>query len=407
MQTRIFLAAMSCAWVSAAFLPTFSPALSHAEETSQKSHEWPQKMRELEETLRELLLDISSSERFNAPENRKKIEKNAETLAKLAHQLAPMQSSKKSPDSDPSLGIIATLFADEADHAAKTLAWGHREYARNLLKAAAGYCIACHTRNATGPKFSLANLSSDERVSKMSAFDKANYLAATRQFDAALAEYKKIIEDKNAAAEQPFLWEKALRSALAVEIRVNKNPQAALAIVDQVKATPNAPFFVREQAAQWRKSLTEWKNEPGRRARTEEGLFSETMRLIAAAKKTQKYPADRSADVYYLRASSAAHDLLSFAPEGRRAPEALYFAGLCYEVLQGLNLWDVHEFYYLACIKKAPHTEIAQRCYRNYEESVYASYTGSSGMNLPADVQSKLKDLRQTANPLQKGSQPR
>ncbi len=38
---------------------------------------WSKKMRDLEVTLQELLIDVSSDQRFNSPKNQKRIDRNA------------------------------------------------------------------------------------------------------------------------------------------------------------------------------------------------------------------------------------------------------------------------------------------------------------------------------------------
>jgi tetratricopeptide (TPR) repeat protein len=358
-------------------------------------------MRALERALRETLIDASSDARFNSPKNFKRIEANAQALAKLAHGL---EKKNAAPDADPSIQIFSQLFAQEADEAHKMLKIGQRTYARSILRALPGYCIACHTRNATGPQFE--GIWDSPEVAQLGSLEKANYLAATRMFDKALDQYEQIISSPKMASTRPFEWEKAVRSALAIAVRVKKDPDRAGAVVDRTLETKGGPFFVREQAIKWKESVKQWKEELPRQPKTEEGLYSEAVRLIAAAKSAQKYPADRSADVIYLRASATLHDLLSAAPGGPRAADALYLAGVSYEVLQGLNFWDLHEFYYLACIKQAPHSEVSRNCFNNLEESVYAGYTGSAGTDLPPELEFKLQELEKLSRPAEAPKRP-
>jgi hypothetical protein len=355
---------------------------------------WNEKMKSLGLTFQELLVDLSSDERFNNPRNFKRIEKNAEKFAKLAHDLK--DKGAPAPDADPSVQIIASQFANEAKHAAKTLQWGHRAYARDILRSMSGYCMACHTRSG-GPGFAGADVSST--LKELKALERADYFASTRQFDAALSEYEKILDDAEAAKSKPFEWERAARSSLAIAVRVKKDPERALSIVERISSASKAPFFLKEQANQWKASLNAWKAEPSVRPQSEEGYRAQALQLIAQARELQKFPADRSADILYLRASSAVHDLLSFAPKGKYSTEALYLAGLCYEVLEDLNLWDMHEFYYLACIHKSPHSQEARRCFRHYEQSVYMGFTGSSGTSLPSEIEEKLQFLDKLSRP--------
>lgn len=395
MGTRMKVSGIGCGTMMFLVLLGFSPKPVRAAPTSNPKS-WQQKMRTLEQTYQDLLIDLSSNERFNNPKNFQRIEKNSEKLAKAAQELNT--KGGQSPDADPSIPMIANHFAGEANRAYKTLKSGHREYARSVLKSMTGYCIACHTRSGG---VSFQNVTAAPSVQALNSYEKAEFFAATRQFDSALNEYEKTVADPKMAESRPFNWEKAVRSGLAVAVRVKKDPERALGIVEHVLAAQKAPYFLKEQAVQWKNNLISWKSEGKSNAQSEEGYYVMAIRLIGEAKALQKYPTDRSADILYLRASSAVHDLMSFAPNGRHATEALYLAGLCYEVLQDLHLWDMHEYYYLACIMKSPHSDKSRECFNHYERSVYFGYTGSGGTHLPSEVRNRLIELDQLSRPIQ------
>jgi hypothetical protein len=106
---------------------------------------------------------------------------------------------------------------------------------------------------------------------------------------------------------------------------------------------------------------------------------------------------DRAGDVLYLRASSVLHDQLSHFPQGPKSAEAFFLLGICYEILRDFDLWTLGDTYFEACIHRAPHTELAESCYRKLEESTLAGYTGSAGTQVPLDVEKKLTRLREEA----------
>ncbi len=356
---------------------------------------WPQKMRALESAYQTLLIDVSSDERFNAPQNSKRIEKQTDEFARLARDLEPKGAPL--PDSDPTIPIIAGQFAREAEEAARSLKLGHRPYAREVLKSMVNYCMACHTRSGSGPSF--ASGPSIGLLDKLSALDRGNFYTVTRRFDQALNEYDKAISDAKSSEHRPFEWEKAVRGALAIAVRVKQDPDRALSIVERVLSMPSSTVYLKDYATQWKKSLQEWKREESVKAQTAQGHHAQAVKLIAAAKTQQEYPADRSADMLYLRASAAVHSSMSMNPDDELMADNLYLAGLTYEVLNDLNLWDQHHFYYQACIVKRPHSERALQCYKHYEKSVYLGYTGSSGTHVPERVRARLKELEQAAKP--------
>ena len=212
-------------------------------------------------------------------------------------------------------------------------------------------------------------------------------------FDRALAEFQKIAASESAATTQVYDYERALRSGLSVAIRVKRDPDLALKMVDTVAGNSKVPYYLKSQVAEWKKSLVEWKGEKAFLATDPEKLFVEATRLVAQARQTQKFPADRSADILYLRASGILHELLGNLPVGETGSRALYLAGLSYDVLSDYGIKDFSEFYYRSCIRNSPHTDISKECYRRYEESVYFGYSGSGGTYIPSDVRARLNEL--------------
>jgi hypothetical protein len=362
-------------------------------------------MQELYRTLAELLTDVSSEKRFNAPENRSRIEKNSKTLSRLAHDIS--QQGQTSPDRDPSIQILGGLFADESDRAYRFLHSknrAQRNYARELLQNIPGYCIACHTRTESGPSFS--DLPLNPTINQLQPIEKGRFYAATRQFDRALDEFGKVISGPSSASQQFALWQEAVRNSLGIAVRMKQDPATAAQVVNKVLSAPGAPFFVRQDALIWKKSIENWKSESSHNLSTEEDVHAEAARLLALAQQTQKYPADRGADVLYLRASASAHRLLQFGKDAKYTREAYLMAGLCYDVLKTIQLGELHEIYFESCIRSAPHTPLAETCYHRYEQAVYDGFTGSSGTDIPADIEHQLDVLESLALPAPEPTKP-
>lgn len=363
-----------------------------------KGAAWRKTMQELYKILAEMTTDTSSDQRFNAPENRKRIDKNTKKLVDRAHDLG---NKVLSTDEDPTVKMLSQLFHDETKRAELALKSGNRSYARGILNHVSSYCIACHTRNSSGINFSSLPL--EPRVEPMtknlSPLEKGRFYAATRQYDRALDGFQEIINDALAPIERPLEWEQAVRFGLSIAVRVKKDPAQARSLVERVIGSPHAPFFLKQDALKWKESIIQWKDELSKRALSEEGLRQEAIQLTMQAKDLQKYSRDRAADVLYLRATAVIHELLQKYPEGRYAGEALLMAGMCYEVIRPLILDELHEVYYEACIKKVPYTPTSEVCYRHFEQSVYEGFTGSGGTFLPEDLKKKLLNLENLSHP--------
>ena len=352
-------------------------------------------MQGLSKTLSEIITDVSSDQRFKDPANKAKIIQEAETLAGLAHDL--QKKSVAFPNQDPTLPIITGILARESKRAVIELKRDNRSYARSILKTIPGICMTCHTRNASGPQF--ASGAFEPTSPGLTQLEQAEFFVATRQFDRAQDIYKKVVESADEAKKNPFAWEKAVQQSLAIAVRVKQNPTEALAIASKVVKIVEAPTFTREDAQVWETSIRNWQKEPSRKAMSARGYMAEIARLMTEAKRMQKYPLDRKGDIYYLRASAVTHDLLQSFPKSPEADQALLMAGLSYEVLTPLKTDHLHEIYYEACIRRSPHTPLAESCYRRFEENIYYGYTGSAGTEIPEEVEDQLKQLRILAFP--------
>ena len=357
---------------------------------------WSKKMQELYKTLADLLTDVTSDKRFYDSANRYRIENEAGKIAELAHDLN--KKGMVSVDTDPTIQIVAGMLGSETRRAVFELKRNNLAYARTILRSVPSYCIACHTRNATGPQF--AELRLEPGNSSMTAVERGEFFAASRQFDRAQNEFMRVIKDPKMAKPYRMDWERAVRYGLAIAVRVKQDPAQAEEIVDTLLSPSTAtPVSMREDAKVWKTSIQEWKEEQPRRANTEEGLHAEALRLMSRAREVQKYPMDRTADIDYLRASAAAHDLLQTAPQGVHVGDGLLLAGLSYEILSPLRGEDLHDVYYEACVRKVPHTATAELCYRRYEQSVFMAFGGNSGYDVPEDTLVRLIELRLMSEP--------
>jgi hypothetical protein len=216
------------------------------------------------------------------------------------------------------------------------------------------------------------------------------------QFDPALEEFEGVIADSTLAKTHYFEWRDAVRWALVIAVRKNKDPERALRIVRQLLRQPSTSFDLREFAQAWEESLLEWKADLATQVRVVK-LLSEARRLIGKANVIQRYPADHTGDVYLLRALGKIDDLLRSTTTEKAVSEALFLAGQASEVLAFPKIWPVHEVYYEACIRRSPHTDLAGECYHRYEAAIYYGYSGSGGVFIPDAIRELLSELRKLA----------
>jgi len=371
-------------------LLTCVPAVVQAEDTPITSQTpWKNKMQELNLSLNALLTDVCSDQRYYDPKNSSRIESEIKSISTFSHDLN--KKSLGTHQADPTLQLFSGFLANETSEAYRSFRDGQLTYAREILRAIPGDCLACHSRNALGPDFSALP---SEPNAPLSFIETAEFYAATRQFDRAVGSFRNILQ---ARAQEESLdsthLEKSVHDALLIAVRIKKDPDLAKAIIGDLLSNVNTPHYLKDDAIHWDQSLKNWKSEGVRKVNTPEGMYAEAIRLIAIAHAHQTYAMDHSQDIVYLRASSVLYDFLQADPNGKRVSDALLLLGMCYEVLSPHRMEDLHNVYYEACIQRSPHTEIARTCYHRYEQSMYLGYSGSSGTHLPEDIKKKMLEL--------------
>lgn len=358
-------------------------------EEAKTQNKIPEKMQQLYAALGDILVYSSSPDRFSDKSNRSKIEDHLKTLSTLSHSMNDREF--KGEKSDPTLSILSGYLNEETKTAYTAFKNGKTEFARGIVRGIPGTCIACHSRNDSGAQFDKLGI--DPSDSNLKPLERAEFYAATRQFDRAEKEFLKIIEDDQIASTDPYTWEHAIRQSITIAVRVKKDPALAKKIVETALNSKKSAYYVRADLKQWKTSIEQWTKELKKTPKSENGFLAEGMRLITDAHKLQKYPMDHSADILYLRASNVFYDLIQKAPAGKHISQALMMQGVCNEVLSPRGFEDLHRLYYESCIRKSPHSPIAMDCYRRYEQSTILSYTGSAGTALPEEIKQKLLDL--------------
>lgn len=321
-----------------------------------------------------------------------RVEKDVKKLLEASRQIShsPMLREK-----DPTLRFVASAFHEDLRRVDEAFSMGKREYARYTLMNVTAYCIECHTRTSSGPSFQTPEI--EKALVALNSLERGEYLLATRQFDRALVEFESVIRGELAKDGNLFQLDRAVRYSLAVSIKFLRNPQKALSIVEMIEKSSRSPFFLKQSARSWKSALTSWVRERSQGQGNPNELLSTSRKLIDQGKIAQSGFADRGGDVYFLRALSDLHQLMSMKISKPVLGESLFLTGVAYESVRDLSVWSLHENYFESCIRQLPASKWSAQCYKRLEESVLAGFTGSSGTRLPMDVQVRLGELKKLA----------
>ncbi len=332
---------------------------------------------------------IADPKAFSDPKNRDEIQKNLDSLSGLGHILP-----KNIADQEPGLAAISNLFSGYLKDVQNTFKGGaNGAYVRNQVRTMTGYCMSCHTRVATSQSF--ADLGSKVDATSLTDFQRAEFYAATRQFDKAIKAFDTIISTTPAGEFGYIELGRAVRETLSITIRVKQDPKATFYILEKLALREDLPEFFQRYVAQWKADVTKWMQERKRpQVMTAAEMMSKATALVDQASKRQLYPVDPAGDVNYLRATNLIHEALQKEPKGKFRGDALYLLGSCYDSLQDPMLWALDSLYFEACVREFPHSAVSKKCYHRYASKLYFGYSGSGGTFIPEEELKKLTALK-------------
>jgi len=298
---------------------------------------------------------------------------------------------------EPATAALSTLFARYALDTRRSVERGDKN-ATLRVRTLVSLCFTCHSRERVVQDFADAAKTVD--ALRLEPMERAQYLAATRQFDEALKAYRALLEAPVKDERVVFDHTHALRDAMAIAVRVKDDAKLAQQLVDAEAAHQGLPDSVRATVAAWKKDVTAWQKERFDAARASpNALFDKAKSLLDRAQVATSYFPDEKQDIKLLRASGYLNLALGKDPKLKARGEALELLGECASGLKSPLLWDVDLLYFETCVWENPHTGLARRCFDRFEDRVTFGFTGSSGTHLPQDELDRLAALRALAAP--------
>ncbi len=334
---------------------------------------------------------VATPERLRDPLQAEDITRRLDALAGLKHAF-PADAKAQ----EPATAALSGLFSQYALETRRRFTFGDRETVPSRVRTLMSLCFTCHSRERAPADYQ--DMEKHLEAMKLSPFDKAQYLAATRQFDKAIDAYGAIIAQPAKDERSLLVQARAIKDLLTLLVRVKDDPKAADAFLEGLAKRDDVAPFLKRPVAAWRKDVLAWKKEgfDAQRASAKD-LFAKAKALVRQASGPRSYLPDETYVVAYLRASAYLNLALHKNPALPQRGEALFLLGLCTGALKSPLLWDVDLLFFEACIRENPKTALARQCFTQLSDRLYFGYTGSSGTHLPEDELERLSTLRALA----------
>lgn len=319
------------------------------------------------------------------------INRRLDALASLKHAF-PADAKAQ----EPATAALSGLFSQYANETRRRFTFGDRETVPARVRTLVSLCFTCHSRERASADYQDV----DKRLEamKLGPFEKAQYLAATRQFDKAVDAYGALIAQPAKDEKALLVQARAIKDLLTILVRVKDDPRATDTFLEGLTKRDDLAPFLKRPVTAWRRDVQAWRKEnfDAQRASAKD-LFNRGKVLVLKASGPRSYLPDETYEVAYLRASAYLNLALAKDPKLPQRGEALFLLGLCAGALKSPLLWDVDLLFFEACIREYPKSALARQCFTQLSDRLYFGYTGSSGTHLPDDELERLATLRALA----------
>lgn len=283
---------------------------------------------------------------------------------------------------------------------------GAFEEARFFLTGSLQSCVACHVRLPSDRTFPFADQLIDQvEVKALDPRERAWLYVTVRKFDAALAAWEGLMADPKVSPAELDAGG-SLVDYLNVVLRVRTDIPRARKALTKLAARKDVPVYLSERLQSWRTALDALDPasfQPGAPNALEKG----TQLAIEAGQIAQgpfgrdgliQDLASASLLVRWLEEDRARRESVTRNPTAKErsdTAQAYYWLGVV-EARSLDGFWvNLSERHLESAIRADPKGPYAKKAYARLEETQFLGYGGASGNELPADVVTNLRELRE------------
>lgn len=345
-------------------------------------------------------LSLSESE-WSDPKNRKQILEALDRLERAADTLERHGRSREVGFNELALNLARDLREVQEHYRA-----GAYDEARFFLTGSLQNCVSCHIRLPSERSFPLADQLIDQvEIQALDPREKAWLFVTVRRFEAALTVWEALMRDPDVPPAQLDAGG-VLVDYLNVVIRVRSDVARANRELSAFAKRSNVPVYLERRLHKWRGALDALEAKkfgPDTAPSLDLGAS-----LAEEAGKVSEGPYGRDGLIQDLAAASqlvrwleidrARRKRVTKNPTDRERLEtarAYYWLGIV-EARSLDGFWvSLSERHFEAAIRADSRGPFAVRAYARLEETQILGYGGASGLHLPSDVWTNLKELRE------------
>ncbi|MCA3084799.1 MAG: hypothetical protein ING65_00550, partial [Rhodocyclaceae bacterium] len=329
--------------------------------------------------------------------------KTLQALERFAANAAPQKHGQLF-NANPMAKETFDILSQTLHESASDFRNGRVSSSRMLLKAAYHTCLTCHASGLTNTSFRFGD--TEALAAKAdSPLRKAQIHFVFRDFEKARDEARNALKSPQRTGPQnpiaaPWDARDAMEIVLSASILLNESPTALARELDDWQKSLLLPESLSKEILEWKVDVSDWSRE-SKNAQTP--TLTKLRALVGLQKGEDLLPFHFHL-VRHLRARNELSRLAGKAklPALQRA-ETMHLLGLIYRAQDNDLFLGFADAYFSSCIRLAPRSAPARRCFQSLRASVVESNTGSSGTHLgpeETELLSKMGTLAGVSKPL-------
>lgn len=287
----------------------------------------------------------------------------------------------------PGARLFGRTLARDVRRAREFFYRGQFENSAIFVESLVDNCADCHARLAAEDSPIAQGFVRNEALQALDPLELAATAVATRRFEEGMERYEAVLQTPGGLAD--ILLEPIVRY-LMVTLRVARDPARALRLITQYAKHPDLAPAIQTDLQHWMNALRGLS--PDDFSGTN---LTRARKAAEAGDRIAQYPGDPKALIEFLVASSQLQDLLLLPQDSPAAAAEIYELLGRAEMGVGHGVWlSRADLYWETAIRIAPASPAARRAYARLEAETRESFTGPGGLQLPAEEEQRLRDLR-------------
>lgn len=330
----------------------------------------------------ELLPKVLDKTQYEKAVAEGEIKKSVTQLSQHIEQATPYFA-----DRSDTFKISLDLIKEHLKETQSAIEQNKLTHSRNRLMVLGEICASCHTQDTK-----LRTLFTGAKREKFASdFAFAEYNFVTRNYPQALPFYEKHLSKTG---------EKSTRSLgriLAVHTQINADPKKGIKHLKKIKEFPTLSKVERHNIDDWIIGLNNLQQDLNTQTSVKD--FAKLRQYVVKyLGNIDEVPLNLAMDSkliparYWLR-GQLFHYLNTEATK-EQVPELLYWLSACDRSLDYNLYYSLADLYLKDCMNNFSKHKVAKSCFREYQDYMEFSYSGSAGTHIPEHLKQELEKLR-------------